>query len=243
MLTSIFYYNHYKPYIVRLSESTPVHSKIAVPFSLYDPFSYEKTATEATTPSFMLNKSLKSDVVEYARGVSNGVLSIKNISNNVVINMENFNKNLHKKDYEAIKEWIREDISWFANNYNKGVNFLSSQSHSPTLNEYANTLKIFISENSDLLLQIGLNVDKNGQISFNETTFKNLNQSSTTAAISEAIAIFQGIYNFSIDVLKEPLSEHMNFKNLNYYYNYKLGTMFSDTFKLIESGMIIDQVV
>jgi len=51
------------------------------------------------------------------------------------------------------------------------------------------------------------------------------------------------VYESTGDFLQLPLSEHMNFRNLKYYYNYKTGSISKDSFTIIESGMIVNEVV
>jgi hypothetical protein len=51
------------------------------------------------------------------------------------------------------------------------------------------------------------------------------------------------VYKKTADFLDKPLSEHMSFRPLSYYYSYKFGAVTHNPFRLVESGMLVDLAV
>lgn len=235
MLTNIFYYGYYKPYIMKTSEA-----------GKSEPTKRERIAERpATSNAFkiLLNKTMKQEVREYARGVSDSVVSTKESSKNTVRDMTEFNKNAFKRSYDTAKMWIQYDLEEFASSYNDSTEFLSDQKHSQSLRSFSERLTDNVQASAAQLEDLGLSMNNDGKLNFNVAKFNELSESRLNSAIGESINVFQEIYNDAGEILTEPLKEHMNFKNLGYYYNYKLGRMESDTFKMIESGMLVDLVV
>ena len=236
MLTNLFYYHFYKPYIFKTSESgqqpaMPKQKKIAD----------KRQAAESFR--VLLNKSLNHEVVEYARGISTSVVGTKETVKNLVQDMTNFNKNMHKRGADTAKRWIKYDLLEFVDSYNASTQFLAEQKHSDNLRGFSERLEDNVSMNIERLARVGITRHQDGKLSLNTEAFNRLDEGRLNTAIGETLSTFKDIYSDSSDVLSEPLKEHMNFRSLGYYYNYKLGKMENDTFKIIESGMIIDMAV
>ena len=236
MLTNIFYYNYYKPYILKISESgkqeaKPKQGKIAENRQL------------AESLKVLLNKSMNREVVDYARGISSSVIGTKEASKYLVRDMLDFNKNIHKHGADTAKRWIKYDLEEFVESYNESTEFLSNQKHSQALSGFSERLKDNVSINKERLHGLGITFDQNMKLFFDPETFNKLDESRLNTAIRETLSTFKDIYCDSADILGEPLKEHMSFRGLGYYYNYKLGKIENDTFKIIESGMIIDKAV
>lgn len=236
MLTNIFYYNYYKPYILKTVDSGKQQSKAKIP---------KIADNSSSTDSFkvLLNKSLKPEVVDYARGVSGSIVGTKEAAKNLVRDMSEFNKNAYKRGSATAKSWIKYDLEEFAGSYNTSTEFLSSQKHSQSLRGFSERLTDNVNANLEQLSQLGLRMNDDGKLSVDTDAFNGLDENRLNLAIGETLNTFNDIYADSGGVLTEPLKDHMNFRGLGYYYNYKLGRMENDTFKIIESGMIIDKVV
>ncbi len=235
MLTSMFYYGHYRPYILKTSvpgkAETPKRAKIAEPSNGAENF------------KVLMNKALKTDVVEYARGVSTSVVGTKEASKNLMRDMTDFNKNIYGRGVETARRWIKYDLDEFANSYNTSVMFLANQKHSQALRGFSERTQDAVAHGVENLENLGLKLNDSGSLKFDGSYFDSLSEAELNMAIGENVNTFQEIYNDASHILTEPLKEHMQFKSLNYYYNYKLGIVENDTFKMIESGMMIDKVV
>ncbi len=241
MLTNIFYFNFYRPYIFRTVSASDGTTHSLVKFAekrLVIP----QPTEDGTAPTFLLNKSMTNDVIDYLRNVASSVVGTKHYANNVANDMINFNKYSEKFDNQTAKRWIGESIQHFTDYYNNSVEFMSTQLHSKSLKEFSFELSQFVGDNLKDFSLIGLYMS-GGKLNFNSKYYENMSQGELRKVIGSTSGLFKNIYERAIDVLAQPLTEHMKFKNLSYYYNYKLGTIVSDTFKIIEAGMIVDEVV
>lgn len=236
MLTNIFYYNFYKPYILKINESgkqpaKPKQEKIA------------DKRQSAERFKVLLNKSMKPEVVGYARGISSSIVGMKESAKYLVRDMTDFNKNMHRRGMDTAKRWIQCDLEDFVALYNISTEFLSDQIHSQALRGFSSRLEENVSMNLERLAGLGIIRAQDGKLNFNSETFNKLDEGRLNMAIGETLSTFKDIYSDSGEILGEPLKEHMNFRGLGYYYNYKLGMIENDTFKMIESGMLIDKAV
>ncbi len=235
MLTQIFYYSHYRPYLV----DTPKNNKIS---SKKMPLTDNKKQI-AENSDFLLNKSLTAEVIRYVRNISDSVVGTKDSANNVVKDIENFNQNVFNRDYETARRWIAEDLEDFVNSYNFSLDFLNNQEHSRVLKIYAEVIQDIISDGMDRLWRLGIMKDDNNALSFNLFNFNATDKTDFNLALGENINIFDRIYQVSSHTLTIPMTHHMNFKGLSYYYNYRMGTVEDETFKIIESGLIVNQAI
>ncbi|MDR1531136.1 MAG: hypothetical protein LBS62_02960 [Clostridiales bacterium] len=237
MLTQIFYYNYYKPYLIdgygSKRTETPRRPKILE--NMY--FDARKDST------FLLNKTLRSDVVHYINDISSNVNGVKESSKNVMFDMEGFNNNVYRCGEQTARKWLTEDLSKFAGEYNKAVVFFETQEHSAALKDFALSLREKTETNNSRLHYVGISLDAHDSLDFDKKYFSGLNQDSINIAIGETVDFFNLIYSESGDILKAPLTDHMQFKFLGYYYNYKYGTYETDTFKVIETGMVVDKAI
>ncbi len=235
MLTQIFYYSHYRPYLVDMPKNNKVSTK-------KKPLTDNKKQV-AETGEYLLNKSLTTEVIHYVRNISNSIVGTKDSANNVVHDIENFNRNVFKRDYVTAKRWIGEDLEDFVNSYNFSLDFLNNQEHSRALKIYAEVIGEIISSGLDRLWRLGIMQEENHALSFNLYDFNSTDKSDFNLALGENINIFEQIYQVSSHALTIPMTHHMNFKDLNHYYNYRMGTVVDETFKIIESGLIINQAI
>ncbi len=228
MLTTMFYYGYYKPYLVKDVDGdlSSVKSKIIV--------SNKSDIINNRDATFLLNKSLKNEVVKYAKDVSVSVTSIKEASKNVMKSIDDYSKSSIFSRESALNQ-LDYELETFANNFNMACDTFKNQNHSQNLTIFYEKLSSQITENSKRLKNLGLVIDESGHLI--------LDKSRQNLKVDLDKELFDTIYNNSLEILTEPLAEHMSFKGLGYYYNYKYGTMVSDTFKIIESGMLLDKAV
>lgn len=239
MLTSIYYYNMYKPYIVsnrETNEFSPKRSRIAD--------RRQTAAPEQKNQVYILNKSLKDEIVQYARGVSYGATYLRSSTRQTTSDMENFNRNVHRDGFDKAQEWLEDDLSEFAENYNNAVAFMQEQTHSKELRSFSYEMADNIYYNRDRLSMLGLGLSESGRLNFDREGYQGLSQDQVNIAIGENIGIFTDLHSHTGELLTEPLAGHMNFKGLNYHYNYKMGTMVTDDgFGMIGTGLLIDKAV
>lgn len=239
MLTNIYYYNFYKPYMIKSvsSSNSSTATKRKIP----------TTAAKGENLSFQLNKALKTDVVQYAKDMTKYIVGLKDSAKNTVRDMEELQENIYEKGFDTAKEWLEEDMQEFTEGINQALDFSDQQQHSQAIKEFSSEISYILSDNAKELSEMGIQQDENGRLSFQKEKFDELSQSdaqgSLSGAVRNSIDAFRNIYAQTTDILTVPMSEHMHFKSLNYYYNYRLGSLYNDTFRIIEEGMIVDAVI
>lgn len=235
MLTSVYYYNHYKPYILKNYNNEKIADVKGI-----------KRQVSADNPfkeKFILNNSVKQEVMSYATYLSGSVNHLRDSSRDVLYEIHNFKRNAVENGLDTAKEDLSEGIDAFVDAYNNNVNFKRESTKSRSLNFFINDLTYDVSISTTALSKFGVELSGSGEMSFNKEYFDSLKGSEVMEANKHNYSLFKNVYDATGDFLTMPLAEHMGFKNLGYYYNYKLGTMEKDSFRLIQSGMIIDTAV
>jgi hypothetical protein len=239
MLTSVFYYNLYKPYIIsnannRGGESyTPKRNRIA----------NKRETPETSGPVFVLNKSLKNEMVRYARSVSHGVVDLRIATQRTAGDMQDFNRTAHQEGWESAMGALVDNLSAFADRYNQSAGFMQAQDHSAGLRAFSYEVADNIFYNRGRLEMLGLYLSEEGNITFDSGRVAAMSFEEVNIAIGENIEIFSGLQAFTQQLLTEPLVAHMRFQGLNYHYNYQRGAMETDGFGLLEMGLLVDKTV
>ncbi|MCL1988265.1 MAG: hypothetical protein FWG64_09890 [Firmicutes bacterium] len=240
MLTSAYYYKFYRPYMIsnankESSRDNGRKPKIA-----------EMTPRNRLDSGFMLvlNKSLNSEIVDYARNVSQGITGFKSSVRSTLISMNNLGMNAVYDGYEDARDNVEENLSTLVDRFNESTDFLDKQNQSQDLKSYSNDLRGRAIQGQDRLKLLGISVSDDGNaMLFNPDVVKSLSQLELHAAIGTNMQTFYSLHQTTSDVLVEPLSTHMPFKGLSYHFNYQLGRMVEDGFNVIEAGMIVDRLV
>jgi hypothetical protein len=225
----------YKPYIVgnagnRSEGYVPRRQRIA-------------QGSEPSGRVFVLNKALRNEIVNYAQTVSNGVSNLRDATKRTAVDMENFNGSVHKKGYEEALENMANNLENFAEYYNRSAGFMQQQQHSSGLRSYSGEVTENVRRNSARLEMLGLTLSEAGQMAFDRGAVSSMNHDTINVAIGENIELFEGLRSYTQQLMTEPLIEHMRFRGLSYHYNYRMGTMETDGYSLIEAGMLVDRLV
>lgn len=234
MLTSVYYYGYYKPYILnnrpKIGEGKKQQAN-------------EKVSNPANRETFVLNNSLKKEVVQYASGLSGTVNYLRETSRDVLQDIFNYQRSSAEQGSENSKKELSDDLQDFVDAYNRNLNFSVKDDNSKQLKFFVNDLAYDISISATALSTYGIKIGDDDRMTFDADYYNKLNNKNISEANKVNQALFKNIYDSTGEFLTMPLAEHLRFKNLGYYYNYKLGTMEKDSFKLIQSGMIVDKVV
>jgi len=192
----------------------------------------------------VLNKSLKSEIVRYARNVSQGVTGFKASLNTLLSDMGSFGLNAMYNGYESALRMVEDDLTKLAAAYNKSSGFLENQRESTELRHFSVNLRERLSQGKERLSLLGLNFSTEGYgLEFDSEVLQSLSQIELHGAIGANMQVLHSLHQSTTEVLSAPLSAHIGFKGLSYHYNYQLGRMVEDGFGIIESGMIVDRVV
>jgi len=235
MLTSVFYYNMYKPYIVggaNRNETSYATRRERI-----------SQGNEPAGRVYVLNKALRNEIVDYVRSVSDNVSDLRHATRQTATEMQRFNGTVHREGWENAMRNMSENLEAFADNYNVAAGFLHAQSHSSGLRAYSSEVIESISHNQERLEMLGLNLGEDGRLNFDNETVSAMNHDEMNVAISENIELFEGLRSYTRQLMTEPLVEHMRFRGLSYHYNYRMGTMETDGYSLIEAGMLVDRLV
>ncbi len=233
MLTQIYYYNYYKPYILKNSEADSV--KRSAFSELRQSVSFGKN-----DKVYLLNKAFRTDVLSYAKQLSESVNGLRESSFSLLRDMH---KGVFDEETRSKKEILSDGLREFVDGYNKLIKFSGDQAHSKNLKEFTKNISRQVFNNHMGLKKFGLEVKETGDITFNEEAYDELSEERLSILLYKSEGFLKKIHEGTKNMLKLPLSEHMRFKDLGYYYNYKYGKPTANTFKIIESGMLVDKVV
>ena len=209
--------------------------------------SQTKVKTNITTPKFKntkvsLNKTLNNHVEGYIKDVSTSILDTKSSSFQLILDIKDAQKNVNNtKAFNESREMIEESLEYFKNSYNKSISSFSKYSHSAKLTDFSKKFEKITKENIKSLNSLGIYFNENEELEFNENNLLLIDKMGFKNIIDDNISIFEDIYNQTTDILKEPLSSHMQFKELNLFYNYDFSIVKqSNSFISIQTGMLID---
>ena len=233
MLTSMYYYNHYRNYLQRISGTAKSPMARAWPADIIGP----AAGRIAPGSSVQLNKAVSSRVVDYARDLSASVVGLKDAAKMFLYDMHLIDRN-GSIAFENHLQWVEEDLENFIRSYNSIQHINSNYGHSPELTHFAHYIRNFTEQSSHILSHLGV-------VTYHEhgLTYHGMAATTNKETAKQAVDTFKGAYNATRDFLIHPLAQHMEFKGLNYYYNYTIGGASETTFGLIGSGMLLDVAV
>ena len=233
MLTSMYYYNHYRNYVNRTFSSVKDSASRAWPVNIAGPV----VGRIASDSAVRLNKAQTGNVLDYARELSSGIVGLKDAAKMFLYDMHLIERN-GTITFENHLQWVVEDLQSFISSYNSIQQITHKYSHSPELTHFAHYIRNFTKQNSQILSHLGV-------ITFddNSLTYHGMDAAADKETARQAVDTFKGAYNAAKDFMAYPLAQHMEFKGLNYYYNYTIGGIGKETFGLIGSGMLLDVAV
>jgi len=234
------YYNHYKPYIIGDDERD-------------GPFRYEKisarrqnavlAAENDYAPVFALNAALNGKVLRYLRSTAKTVVDIKYYASIIDVDMRIFTVNVPIYGLSPFKQTLCRSLDTFAVCFNRGINSLATQKHSPQLRAFSEALAYTVEDHIDDMAELGYDLDENYELFFDSDYYNESTKSELLTAIRYSQNIFSSIYDITSDILEIPMASHLNFQGFEYYYSYRATRKIEDTFKIIESGMLLDKAL
>lgn len=199
--------------------------------------------------AILLNKSYSNKVVNYAHTLYTSILDLKDSAKDLDYFIDEYKtveekiSTLNDEKKKKVNEIFENKISKFTDDYNYAVEFANTQMHSQTLKNFSLELSDILIGHKEVLDSLNITGD------FKNKIIKNFDLTDTTSkfSIDEKLNsiknLVEDIYDSTQYILSKPMSDHMNFKGLSYYYNYKLDKYEANTFELIEAGMIIDVIL
>lgn len=205
-----------------------------------------KTEDGVSAYAIVLNKSFSENVVEYAHTLSTTILDLKDSSKELDYFLDEYKtvedkiEILDNKKKEQVNDIFEEKVKRFVYDYDNAFNFANGQSHSKALLDFSSELYEITEEYEEILARLGINESNSDGLTINFDLNNTTDKQGIRDKLEGIKSFVSEIYNSTQNILNTPMSEHMNFKGLKYYYNYKLDKYQSNTFELIESGMIVD---
>jgi hypothetical protein len=191
----------------------------------------------------VLNKSIHGDVVNYARAVSHGVTELRTATKYTANSMANFNRAVYHEGWQPALENLLSGLERFASDYNSSAGFMQQQRHSTGLRAFSGEVSESVYAGRDRLAAMGLILSDEGQMAFDRVRLEGMNHAQVNDAIGQVRPVFEGLRAHTSQLMTEPLIEHMRFSGLSYHYNYRLGTMETEGYSLLEAGMLVDRLV
>ncbi|MDR2166697.1 MAG: hypothetical protein LBE35_02445 [Clostridiales bacterium] len=238
MLTSIHYFSQYRDYVLRHSSGQNNNFNRA----LYDRGTNGQatiltSAPETSQISVHLNKAYNSRVLQYVRILGQNIVSLKDASRLFVQDSGNLDftagGNIGFADH---LRWIEEDLRNFAVSYNN-LDYLSQRvSHSAGLADFTHSIRNITRGHEAYLTHLGIMAADEGGL-----VYHGIGNTATKEITRAAAEAFRATYEASRGFLEHPMTHHLEFRDLNYYYNYTIGNAPQDSFRLIESGLLIDR--
>lgn len=198
-----------------------------------------KNESEAMNAEPIMNRASSDGVIGYMHQITKSVNSFKRVTTSLNKDLRNIIKynNIDKDD----KIFTTKDVDKLIENYNGLKDFLDKRgdhSNVSHIRKFYDGVTDILKENSGLTKKIGFGF-KNGRL----TRKPELNFQPMKDNAVETKEMIDGIDSLCIDILKKPLTDHMNFDSYDAYVNYNLGRLHSDTYKLIKTGLNLNLAV
>jgi len=240
MLTSIHYFSQYRDYALRTSSGRNNNFN----GSLYNRAQTQRNAQESgvvsfthAAPTVQLNKAYSSNVLSYIKSLGQNIITLKDASRLFVLDSGNMDFNAGGSlSFEGHLRWIDEDLRNFANSYNN-LDYLSRRAgHNAQLGDFTHSIRNITRGHEPLLSHLGIITADEGGIAYH-----GIGHAATKEITRAAADAFRATYEASREFLAHPMTAHLQFKDLNYYYSYTIGDQPADAYKLIESGVLMDR--
>ena len=232
MLTNLFYYGHYRNLAARMDSRGQSFSSFGTPKRAW-PANIMPQKSAMDNPKVLLNKADSDKVINYAKTLSSSIVGLKDAAKMFLFDMAAVERN-GTTTFENHMQWIEEDLQNFISSYNK-LQRVAITGHSGELARFAHYIKSYTAQNSETLSHLGIITYNNNSLSYH-----GMAATATKQTALNTVDIFKTAYSAAKDFLQAPLSHHMEFKGLGYYYNYTIGNYSENTFKIIDAGTLLD---
>lgn len=219
MISTLHYYNSYKPFIL---DRQRARERKASPYKQTQGQKYKDTEL-----TYFLNKSLNDNIKSYMFELSSNFNGLKNVANNI-----------YEKMYYGLSLGnLDENFEKFTHTYNRFKGFLEENTeNSGNFTNILEKTKDIISENVDILDNIGIDISENGFLKIR----KDDDTKNYSVEDEQIKKFYRNIYEKMCEFMSQPMSSHMEFKDFSYYFNYSGDYDKNNSFKLIEQGILVD---
>lgn len=242
MLTNLYYYDNYKNKL--LSNSKKTDSVKTAKQEQFLNLNLKNSEKASNDKSILLNKAYNAKVVSYISDVATSVNELKSSTSAVIKEIKYFNKSLKHRGEKESLNIVKDELDSFVSTFNLATEIFDENiKDSNYLKDYYNKIGSVFSEDEDVLNDVGIKIGADNKLTFDEEFFDSEITTEKFNSLKNLGDVFSKFNNNTNEILQVPLSKHMEFKNFNYYFNYKINTTYNDTFRLVESGTLIDIAV
>ncbi|MCL2704389.1 MAG: hypothetical protein FWE91_12435 [Defluviitaleaceae bacterium] len=243
MLTNVYYYNIYQPFIMQRQSGPDKSAKSVLSTYAGNASGHMRPGAQVTR-----NTSMKRDVSDFVGAVCRNVTEMRDCAKYLSLNTESYYVNVLHESFDKSKQWVEEDVSMFVNAYNTAVSFGMKQEHSPELTRYAGELKDIALSYNTLLDGIGVSVHRDGDyLSFSPGKIHDLDFLAFGHSVSGAAQAANAVYERTVELLQLPAAAHMDFRQLSFYYNYRVDRSPEEAIRktpsYLHSGLVLDKAI
>ena len=243
MLTNLHYDDYDKPYVVKDEPGARAYERISTMDINGIP------ASAPHTKVCLMNRAFKSPVIDFAQSLSTRINGLREAAIQLDHSINRFLDSQWFDAFGDIKNWLKFDLERFVEAYNQACDFACGQDSSEALLLYAARLRGALSAGHDIsrhrkkISKPFLTVDNQRSLVFHDEAYQSLDFSSIANRLMALRPLVAHTLMETVAILEEPLTIHMNFKDLGCYYTYMFGTIKDNPFRLIDNGILFNMAI
>lgn len=228
MITHLFYYESYKPYIIEENENKKRKMSSAKEYLIFTSTKMEKSF------SYFLNKSSKKEIANYVFKVASGFNDIKNTSHYLALRLDN------RVNIRNVIEDSSKKINSLSKAYNDFLDFYNTdETAQSNFSLYIDSLKTIIYENQEILSGIGINIVSGDFLQVDKDYIEQNLLTCSKNILNNLKYVFDLIYQRTCGNMKDSLIDYMTFKDFSYYFNYSIYNDSKKSFPLLTNGLLL----
>ncbi len=200
---------------------------------------YNTSPKEKVNQQNFLNKTNNKEVIDFMQEVASNVNTFKTALSGLSSDIKYIKK--FKTFDEEDERLIENDLEDLTNSINKIKHIIDNnkrRTNTKKMEEFEKRISDRYEENKDLFNKLGIDFVDGNFVKKQKMDSEHFIENIST--YEDKIGDLNEATN---DFLNVPMTEFVQFKNLNYYVNYNFKNKLSDTFKLIESGSLLNVII
>ena len=239
MLTSLHYFGHYRDFVLRNSSgsNSNFNRSLLNKEQVRESVISQSSGSQASTVH--LNKSYDKRVLGYVEALGENIVKLKDAARMYINDVTNIDfEHNDLLSFENHLRWLDEDLRTFTASFNALGGMAAQSPYSIHLPHFTHSIRNITQRDEILLSHLGVVAADEGGL-----TYHGVGTSTTLGVAKSAVSMFKSAYETTREFLAHPMAHHLSFNELSYYYNYTIGNSPMDTFRLLESGLLIDRMI
>lgn len=188
---------------------------------------------------FVLNKAYKPKVLEFISDLTKNINSSRQATLSILETFEAVEKNSEYKSEKITKEKLLVQEEKLVDALNGFVENTLNENDVPAIENYMeNTNKVF-EENKEDLSMIGLSKN-NDKFIFDKSKIEKISINELKENYEKYNDIFTKLNYSTNELSTKAVSEHINFKDFSYYFNYGINLYKNNSLELLGTGTIVN---